>query len=806
MSDEALDERLDRLYRLLPAIYRMRDAEEQYALQSLLRVIAEQVNVVEDDIAQLYANWFIETAEDWAVPYIADLIGYRQVAEAGLAGSTATAEGRQLNRFLIPRREIANTIRYRRRKGTLALLEMLANDVAGWPARAVEFFKLLGWNQNINHLHLDRARSTSILRVRNLGLLDGPFDRLAHTVEVRRINSHRRQGRYNIPSVGVFVWRLKSYSVTRSPANCAESSGPHCHTFSVLGQDGPLFNKPEAETDPTHIAREFNVPAPIRRRAFDEDKTSFYGANKSLAIWVDNWAGFDSTQPVPAEAIIPADLSDWQYRPPRKHIAVDPVLGRFAFPPGQLPKKGVRVTYHYGFSADIGGGEYSRPISDPPARPVPERTLEFEIEKPGVQTAIPSSMSDIEVGLTITVDAGTADAETIEVTEVNESGFVAFFARTHAAGARIYFTIHPKFYRVGGGSEFNRLRDAIDRWEKESPTDAVIELMESRVYVEPIALTLKPNQTLQIRAANRKRAVMRLLDYQTDLPDALSVTMDRGSRFTLDGLLITGRPLQITGPEREQNGPAPICGSEVVLRHCTLVPGWEIDAHCAPKRPAEPSLEFYNVRARARIEHSIIGSLQIHEDEVTTDPIPIIVTDSIIDATAPQKEAIGSPGYPGAHANLTIKRSTIFGSVDVNTCELAENSIFNDCVNVLRRQIGCMRFCYVPPNCRTPRRYRCQPDMVVAAVKEEFPPDDQPRMIKLEVTRVRPQFTSVRYGTPGYAQLGEYCAVEITRGADDQSEMGVFHDLFQPQREANLRRRLEEFTPADMAVGLFFVT
>jgi hypothetical protein len=335
----------------------------------------------------------------------------------------------------------------------------------------------------------------------------------------------------------------------------------------------------------------------------------------------------------------------------------------------------------------------------------------------------------------------------------------------------------------------------------------VIELMESRVYVEPLSFTLGEHQTLQIRAAQRKRAVMRLLDYHTDLPDALVVTMNRGSRFTLDGVLITGRPLQINGPERENGDePAPICGAEVVIRHCTLVPGWEIDSHCDPKRPAEPSLEFYNVRARARIEHSIIGSLQIHENEVTADPIPVTITDSIVDATAPGKEAVGAPGYPGAHAVLTIKRSTVFGSVNVNVCELAENSIFNDCVNVARRQIGCMRFCYVPPKCRTPRRYRCQSDLVVQAVKENVRPKAQLQMIEVELTRVRPQFTSVRFGNPGYAQLAESCADEIKRGADDESEMGVFHDLFQPQREANLRTRLEEYKPAEMDVGLFFVT
>ena len=149
----------DRLYALLPPIYRIRDAQQGYPLQALLRVIAEQVDVVEQDIAQLYDNWFIETAQDWAVPYIADLIGYRPIHEAGEPGDVNTTEGPGLNKILIPRREVANTIHYRRSKGALALLETLTNDVAGWPARAVEFFRLLGWTQNLNHRHLDQPHS-----------------------------------------------------------------------------------------------------------------------------------------------------------------------------------------------------------------------------------------------------------------------------------------------------------------------------------------------------------------------------------------------------------------------------------------------------------------------------------------------------------------------------------------------------------------------------------------------------------------------------------------------------------------------
>jgi hypothetical protein len=722
--------RSDRLYALLPSIHRIRDAERGYPLKGLLNVIAEQVNVVEDDIAQLYENWFIETAEDWAVPYIGELVGYRPVAEAGLP---ADSRGCESSRVLVPRREIANLIRYRRRKGTLALLEQLANDIAGWPARAVEFFKLLGWAQNPDHPHLERHHLVDLRRIEALDLLDGPFDSITHSVDVRRIDSHRTRGRYNIPGVGVFVWRLKSYSVTETPAYCVEESGPHCFTFSVLGQDAPLYVKALPEVDPTHIAEELNVPSAVRRLAFDTRIEDYYGAGKSLQIWAEGWAGYKSDQPVPAVQLVPADLSDWRYVPKPKTIAVDPVLGRLAFPPSQLPKKGVRVSYHYGFSADIGGGEYPRPLLQP---------------------------------------SGT-------------------------------FTL----YRVGKHEKFHRIAEALHQWRHDKPVNAIIELAESGVHVEPLNIHLADDQTLQLRAADRTRPVLRMIDWQTDQPDALSITLGAGSRLTLDGLMVTGRPVQIAGV-RERAGREAICPAEVLIRHCTLVPGWSIGCDCDPKRPAEPSLELNNLRARVHIEHSIVGSIQVHEDEVRLDPIPLEINDSIVDATNSSKQAIGAPGTTWAHVTATIRRCTVFGIVDVHAMQLGENSIFGSCVNVARRQLGCVRYCYVPDGCRTPRRYRCQPDGVIAAVKDRIP-DDAARQageIVNEKLRVRPRFNAKRYGKPAYAQLADTCATEIKRGADDESEIGAFHDLFQPQREANLRTRLGEYTPAGMDVGIFFAS
>ena len=723
-----MDTNPDQLYELLPVIYRMRDSEQGYPLRALLRVIAEQVNVVESDITQLYENWFIETAQDWVVPYIGDLIGYRPVHEAGEPGDPSTPSGDARNKILTPRREVANTLHYRRRKGTLALLETLANDVAGWPARAVEFFKLLGWTQNLNHQHLHRGRTVDLRDCDALDLLDGPFDRIAHTVDMRRISSNLTRGRYNIPCVGVFVWRLKPYSVTGTPAYCFEEVGPHCYTFSVLGNNTPLFINPDHETDPARIAGELNLPVPIRRRAFENMLKDFYGKDKSVAIW-------KADQLVPLSMIIPADLSDWQYLPPRDHVAVDPVLGRIAFPPGQLPKKNVHILYYYAFSADIGGGEYDRPVIQPQ---------------------------------------------------------------------------NSTLYQVGEKERFMHIGEALSQWQNDKPKDAVIEIADSGVYVEQINIALEKDCSLQLRAANHTRPVIRLLDWQTDLPDALTVSVEAGSRFTLDGLLITGRSVHINAAKPEQ-ADDDFCPAEVNIRHCTLVPGWGLDNDCEPHRPAEPSLELFNVRARVHIEHSILGSIQVNEDQVHSDPIPISISDSLLDAMSGDREAIGAPGRPVAHAVASFQRCTVFGIVQVHAIKLAENSIFNNCLNVARRQLGCMRFCYVPANCRTPRRYNCQPDLVSKPILDAFAQgaitaQERDRRLAIERQRVQPLFTDRHYGQPGYGQLGETCAVEIKRGADDESEMGVFHDLYNPQREANLRSRLDEYTPAGMESGIILET
>jgi len=721
----------DRLYDLIPAVYRMRDADQGYPLRALLRVIAEQVILVEQDISKLYDNWFIETCDDWVVPYIGALIGYEPVHAGGRPdGSGAQAR----NRIMAPRREVANTIRYRRRKGTLSIVEELAGAVSGWPSHAQEFYRLLALNQNLNHLRPTRGRTAELRDSDALDNLGGAFDEMARSVDVRRSNSRHADGRANISDFGVFVWRLRSHTVTRTPAYCYEEESPNCFLFSPLGNDTALFVKP-SPTAP-RLSPDLRLPTPIRRRDFEARETQgrlvsgvpfYYGEQKSLMIWTGSL-----DNPVPARRIVPADLRGWRYRPIGDQVAVDPELGRIMFAPGDVRKQAVWVSYSHGFSADMGGGEYPRPIRQP-------------------------------------------------------------------ADAVIYRVGQQPVYS-GPAPQFTRLGEALERWRSDAPVNAVIEIVDSGVYTEPVAVELAKNQSLQLRAANGKRPVLRLLDWQTSYPDSLSISGKGPSWFVLDGVIVTGRGMQVSGDV-----------SGVAIRHSTLVPGWGLECNCDPKRPTEPSIELIDAPLCLTIEHSIVGAIQVERDEAEQDPLEIRISDSIVDATADTRIAIGAAGKLCAFATLTVLRSTVIGKVQTHAITLAENSIFMGIVHACRRQIGCIRFSYLPPGSRTPRRHHCQPDLVDKAVdtllaKNAITPDERDQLIESERLRVEPEFNSVRYGNPAYCQLAATCAVEITTGADDESEMGAFHDLFQPQRAANLRARLAEYTPAGVNAGISLAT
>ena len=744
--------RPDRLYHLLPVIYRMRDADAGFPLRDLLRVLATQVDVLEHDIARLYDNWFIETCDDWVVPYIGDLLGYALLPEAGTLDEAGARCSAGLGRVLAPRSDVANTIDARRRKGTLSLLEDLARDAAGWPARAVEFYRLLGCTQHLDHRQPQRGGMADLRdpgRLQRIGWANGAFDPFAHSVDVRR------RGRYGLSRVGLFACRLRSYPVTTTPAYCIEEDGPNCFSFSILGNDTPLFQLPLAEDAPTHIAQEINLPLPLRRyrfaargkaAAYASVCEALYGAGRSVLIHAPDWPVKGQGSPVPRETLIPADLSGWRSSVPRGRVAVDPERGRLMFPVNQRPKRGVWVSYHYGFAADLGGGEYAR------VTPELENATRYI-----VHASLPGD-------------------------ETNPSWPPGHFAE---------------------------LADALAAWDRAKaaapvtqPLRAVIiELAESGVYQGSLDLQLDPGEAIQLRAAERTRPVLRLLDVRASQPDSLSIRGGAGSRVLLDGLMIMGRGVEVVGPVDDGDGDVPaddLC--ELVIRHCTLVPGWLLHCNCDPKRPGEPSVTLDGTRAGLRVEHSILGAVAVISPTRRGDPPTLELCDSILDATAVERVALGAPDEVVAYVQASFSRCTVIGEVQAHALTLAQDTVFASAVRVLRRQFGCVRFCYVPDGSRTPRRFHCQPDLALATIAAA---DTATRMRTKR--RVVPQFESTRYPAPRYLRLAESCCAELRTGGSDQAALGVYHDLYEPQRQANLTARLAEYVPAGADADTLFV-
>ena len=652
---------------LVPAYYKRLDAEHPAAipdppgssklvgpLEALLHLLADQGGIVEEDIARLYDEWFIETCSDWVVPYIGALVRARTLPSAAPDGQ---------------RRFVANTIAYRSRKGTMGVIEQLARDVTGWPALAVELFRGLGLEQSLLHVRPDRGGFADLRDPTRASAAGGPFDAFAHRIDVRRPGL--RGARWSIPAIALFLWRQQARLLQKVEAAPDPAAAWLFHADPER-RPRPWFNSARPDADVDQRAREADLPVLLRRRPLADElrarrlavaagKTppaDYFGSKEpAFTIEVQDVAG-GAWRTVALEAVRVVNLTGAPALPVRPdkaipvrdgggppfadaELLVDPRLGRIAVPKTVAVPAAVRTSHLLGFGAEIGAGPFDR-----------NAELQAMIEAIG-------GGANAKVTWQASVMKGRPDVLAENLFGTLAAAVAAWNGLTAPERVGLILIEDSAEHDLASAPPITLMKGsglivAAGRW----PFDAAEPLGDRRGQFE--ASARRPH-----------------------LAGKLSVQASGAARFGMSGLFHTGAFKILTGKL-----------TRFTASHCSFA----ADATLTVGANPELAMTF---------DHCLCGPLALHLR------VPELALQSSIVQAGVSGNAIVAEG-----ARVTVELSSLFGRVDPIRELWASSSLFTAPVKARRTQAGCVRFCYIPDGSRVPRRYRCQPEFAVKAGAE----------------------------------------------------------------------------------------
>lgn len=758
------------LYARLPEIYRIRDAEQlpPGQLKAYLGAMEAAFSALHENIEALYEDFFIETCDEWVVPYIADLLG-----TSHLKGDPWTL-----------RADVADTIALRRRKGSLGAIERLAANLTGWPARAVELFPNLAWTQHLNHQRPDaggrppwgaeslsrftpRRAGTAVIRdPAMLSLIGTAFDPFAYTPDVKRADDGAKH--INLPNLAIHLWRLRDYrlAVTR----------PRLAGITNLGAPPPGTNQ-------ARFALRFDLD-PLDRpvRLFQ----SYQRPEPDPATGIHPLTTPDAV----AAPILPGRLQETsEAGNPWAYVSVDVFTNTAAGPQG-LDIGDVGLQFYHPQSGSLTGVEWRIRSANLCAW---ESGLASELEAHDI--VIDPAIGRVLIGL-----SSQAQRNAMAQGPVASPTPRVFFGYTYGAlgpiGAhpvsREHVPVPGAELRVVNQLDPLRpsLQDALANLQDETGT-VIVEIRDSLVHdLNPATLVGAQNEdgivaarlarSLTIRAASGARPVIRLASPLAFRPADAAAAAVEGTVLTLDGLYLSA-----TNPIQSILARAAVARVEII--GCTLDPqGFERrDGTRAPRAPAMELANGYGFSNAAEedafqptpdiiISRSVTGRLAID------DGYRLSIQDSVIDGgmgphdPVPAEAAIGPATQPGeSHAAPTsLTGVTVLGAAALKEAR-GSGVIFIGPLNVWNHQVGCLKHCYF------------------SALGDKLPPN----YACVSAPDVALRFTSIRHGNPGYAQLARGTDFRITdRGPGDEA-MGATGFLFEAHKRINLNVRLREFMP-----------
>ena len=114
-------------------------------------------------------------------------------------------------------------------------------------------------SQHQGHSRPESGRLVDVRQSLSLAQLNGPFDTLAHTPDLRQdglVDGRQwpeqlsANGRHTLRRLALHIWRLNSYPLERAPARLVDTAtgggrSVAFFTFDILGQDTPHYHRPQ---------------------------------------------------------------------------------------------------------------------------------------------------------------------------------------------------------------------------------------------------------------------------------------------------------------------------------------------------------------------------------------------------------------------------------------------------------------------------------------------------------------------------------------------------------------------------------
>jgi hypothetical protein len=797
------------LFERLPELYRVEDERVAPAnqLRSLLELVEEAFGAVHESVESLYHDLFVETCDDWVIPYIADLLG-----TSHLEGDPVTI-----------RRDVADTIGWRRRKGTLGVVTDVTRKLTGWGVHAAELLEDVAWSQELDHQRPDagglppyalpsvdrhtvvRGGTATIRDPATLALLGTPFDSFARMPDFRTPGIG--EARPNLPNLAIFLWRLATYRVgplrprfdSTVQTGLAAPAAARAVRFELnpLGEPVRLFNGSGLDPDEAPLDAGADLgPGPIHAARLDSLRPPHHRGPQPPAapaigdLWLDPnrdlWHEWDGAGWNELEELIVTELAGGASGRPELYVAVsayDPAAG----PPPSSSTLALELHLPEAPFSPFDPAEWR-------IRGAGLLAWEAALRPPLAEReiAIDPLLGRVVVGVRTSAEANSVRDDLRAVHTYGAAGDV---------GAHPVDRQAPPATRIVGGEGGMTLADALGDLQG-AGADVVVEIDDDELHELDFGAvagaaselggpTLALATSLTIRAADRRRPIVRLS------APLRARALDAG-RAEATELRLAG--LWLARGEGWTDGDPLVARADLgklLVDGCTLDPGGALPA-CADegRRPIQPAIRLDEAGSPLMtgttdvvLRRSVSGPLLIDRGHRLT------VEESVVDAGSGVGEEPASAGFAIAGAGdpaaswgpqLDVTAATFLGRVRVERAA-GRGGIWTQALEVLHNQTGCIKHSYLSGvGDRLPQTHACV------------------RGTGAHAARLR--FVSEVFGQPEYCQLADDCDFRIRERGPGDDAMGAFGFLLTAHKRRNVEIRYREFLPLGIRPQLVTVT